>query len=147
MTLGEKLKEPDWSFRLTWGQKNRIDVFILWNIFSAVDLGVVNNLCPDHLYCCTHRQCQMYNWPEPGASLASVLSTNPLQFLEVPWITRSLNPWRTEAPCPRPLALQEGRGTKQEGNKKICERYTFVEKILRKEIIMDQDDGWLLDPS
>ena len=32
----------------------------------------------------------LYNWPLPGASLASVLSTKHLQFLEVGWIPEEL---------------------------------------------------------
>ena len=30
--------------------------------FSLFDLSVVNNLCPDHLYCCTH--LLMTAWPQ-----------------------------------------------------------------------------------
>ena len=34
---------------------------------------------------------------------------------------------------------------KQEGNKKIFERYTFEVHILTKKITMDQEDGWFLN--
>ena len=57
----------------------------------------------------------LYNRPLHGATLASFLSTKPLKFLEVSWWTWWWTWWWTRrivAPCPRPLALQEGRGKK-----------------------------------
>ena len=68
---------------------------------AFLSVGIVNNLCTNHLYYCTWLYCTAGHYLAPAwpCSKTSLTFSGP-----------TLLPWLVVAPCPHPLALQLGNG-------------------------------------
>ena len=75
-----------------------LNIWVVWQwrvwLFSPFDLSVVNNLCPDHLFCCTHLHCTTGHYLTPAwphfclRNLSNFLSTKPpRQLLKFPLLS------------------------------------------------------------